>query len=129
MSLLAKTLHRPAIRGGFLDCSASSPNSPSMETPIRLACWSRKEPVPAAQMLFMAKSSRRLALAPLAPAFLPQASLPTAASRRLATAGAAPSAFESTMSLESSPPISMIERTCGYKAATEAHWAMISLTK
>ena len=104
MSLLAKTLHRPAIRGGSWDFSASSPNSPSMESPSRTACWSRKLPVPAAQMVFIAKSASREAAPP-----------------------AAPPPFM-RISLASSPPISMTLRASGTSRATAADWATISFT-
>ncbi|MBA7682195.1 hypothetical protein ES703_90542 [subsurface metagenome] len=56
ISVFAKTEHRPAIRGTLALCSASCPNSFSISTPSRCACWSRKEPVPAAQTVFKAKS-------------------------------------------------------------------------
>ena len=102
ISLLAKTLQRPATRGGCSDFKAVSPKS-SMETPMRDACWSRKEPVPAAHAPLSAKS---------------------------ATLGRAfPSSFLSTMSFESSPPISKIDFTSGWKCVVPAACAVISLTK
>ena len=55
MSVLAKTEHLPAMRGGRFERRANSPNS-SMAIPSRLACWSRKDPVPAAQREFIEKS-------------------------------------------------------------------------
>jgi len=87
MSLFANTLQRPAIRGGFSDFIASSPNSFSMEIPMRLACWSRKEPVPAAHILLRVKSERRLVFS------------------------ASSSCIK--ISLESSPPISITVFTSG----------------
>ena len=66
---------------------------------MRAACWSRKEPVPAAHIPFMEKSDSRACPSP-----------------------------ESMISLESSPPISMIDRAWGYRAMTEADCAMTSLT-
>ena len=57
MSDLAKTVQRPAIRAGLREARASAANSPSMRMPSRSACWSRNEPVPAAQRAFMAKST------------------------------------------------------------------------
>ena len=80
MSDFANTLHRPAILGGFFDCRARLLNS-SMVSRNRSACWSRKEPVPAAQTEFIEKS------------FIARPSSPR------------------TISLESSPPISMIAET------------------
>jgi hypothetical protein len=56
ISLLANTLHRPAMRGGFFDLSESSLNC-SMLILSLSACWSRNDPVPAAQTEFMEKSS------------------------------------------------------------------------
>ena len=86
MSLFANTLQRPAIRGGSFDFSESSPNSFSMEIPMRFACWSRKEPVPAAQRVFSWKSDNLEALL---------------------------SSSSMNISLESSPPISKIVLTSG----------------
>jgi hypothetical protein len=54
---LAKTLHRPAILGGFGQASAMAPISSGV-SPSLAACWSRKLPVPAAQMELVAKSSK-----------------------------------------------------------------------
>src|SRR5574341_729579 len=67
MSLLAKTLQRPATAGGRLDLRAIAPNS-SMERWRRWACWSRKEPVPAAQAVFMEKSATCFPPLPVMPA-------------------------------------------------------------
>ncbi len=82
ISDLAKTLHLPAIRGGVLDLRQSELNS-SIESLSLSACWSRKEPVPAAQTEFIAKS------------FAERESSPK------------------TMSLESSPPSSITDLTWG----------------
>ncbi len=87
MSDFAKTVHRPAIRAGSTDCSASSENSSSMAMPSRSACWSRNAPVPAAHNAFMAKSRSR--------------SAPVAGSR------------SSDSSLLSCPPISITVRVSG----------------
>ena len=57
MSDLAKTVQRPATRAGRSACIAMSANSSSIEMPSRSACWSRNAPVPAAQSMFMAKST------------------------------------------------------------------------
>ncbi len=48
MSLLANTLQRPAMLAG-LAASSTMPPTSSMSYSSRLACWSMKEPVPAAQ--------------------------------------------------------------------------------
>ena len=86
MSDFAKTVHRPAILGVFFDLRAISANS-SIVNPSLDACWSRKEPVPAAHRVFMEKSFIR---------------------RRLR----APS-ISNMMNLESSPPISTTLPTWG----------------
>ncbi len=85
MSLLAKTEQRPAMRGGCSLRRARRLNS-SMLTRSREACNSRNDPVPAAHMLLRAKSTTR--------------GLPSGPGSR-------------RMSLEASPPISMIVRTWG----------------
>ena len=103
MSLFANTLQRPAIRGGSTDRRAISPNSFSIATPILLACWSRNEPVPAAQMLFISKST-----SPVRPVEV---------------------SFSRIMSFESSPPISITLFASGYSSHDEVAWAMISFTK
>jgi len=92
MSLLAKTLQRPATAGGTFDLRAMAPNS-SIVRLSRVACWSRKEPVPAAQAVFMEKSS--ILVPP-------------------------PSSCPRTMSLASSPPISMMVLAPGWNAPTKA---------
>ena len=56
MSDFANTVQRPATRAGLVDRSARSGKSVSMDKPSRSACWSRKEPVPAAQTEFIEKS-------------------------------------------------------------------------
>ncbi len=57
MSLSIKTVHRSPIDVGAAHPSASSLNSPFMDMPILSACSSRNEPVPAAQTLFISKST------------------------------------------------------------------------
>ena len=52
----ANTEHRPAILTGLSHFRASAPKS-SMGMPSLAAWWSKKEPVPAAQTVFMAKST------------------------------------------------------------------------
>src|SRR5690554_6456916 len=51
----AKTAHRPAILTGLVDFRDKEPKS-SIAIPSLEACLSRKEPVPAAHTVFMAKS-------------------------------------------------------------------------
>jgi len=97
MSDFANTLHLPAILGGFFDFSASSLNSSIVSLSLS-ACWSRKEPVPAAQTEFMEKS---LTERPFSP---------------------------KSMSFESSPPISIIVLIWGKSLCVEYAWATISLT-
>jgi len=57
MSLLANTLHLPAILGGSWIWGTSLQTPSRWETPILLACWSRNDPVPAAHILFISKST------------------------------------------------------------------------
>jgi len=102
MSDLAKTEHLPAMRGGRCDRRARSPNSRSIDRPSRLACWSRNDPVPAAQTVFIEKSS-----------MMPRSEDGSSRTR---------------MSLESSPPISMIVRAPGQRRAAARACAMISFT-
>ncbi|GBE01406.1 hypothetical protein BMS3Abin08_00835 [bacterium BMS3Abin08] len=55
MSDFAKTLHLPATLGGFSDFMAISANSSTLNLNLS-ACWSRNDPVPAAQTEFNEKS-------------------------------------------------------------------------
>ncbi len=103
MSVLANTLHRPAIRGGFSDFRDSSPNSFSMETPSRVACWSKKEPVPAAHIVFMEKSATFICFVV--------------------------SSCSMSISFESSPPISIIVLASGCRVVAALLCATTSLTK
>ncbi len=57
MSDSMKTVHLSPIGGGAEQPSASSLNSPFMLMPSLSACSSKKEPVPAAQTLFISKST------------------------------------------------------------------------
>ncbi len=57
MSDSMKTVHLSPIGGGVVHPSARSLNSPLMLMPSLSACSSRKEPVPAAQTLFISKST------------------------------------------------------------------------
>ncbi len=102
MSLFANTLHLPATLGGFGDFSASLPNS-SIVRLSRVACWSRKEPVPAAHTEFIWKSSILIFLA-------------------------SPSG-DSSISFASSPPISITVLTSGWKYSAAFAWAMTSFVK
>ncbi len=52
-----KTVHRSPKRPGLSASRASAPNSSSMRMPSFSACSSRNEPVPAAQTLFISKST------------------------------------------------------------------------
>jgi len=52
-----KTVQRSPIFTGHSEERARDPNSPLMETSSFSACSSRKEPVPAAQTLFISKST------------------------------------------------------------------------
>ena len=102
MSDFAKTLHLPAILGGFWDFKAALLNS-SMVNPSLDACWSRNEPVPAAQTPFIAKSAISIFLV---------ASLNF-----------------NKRSFESSPPISIAVLTSGWKRSIALACAMTSLIK
>ena len=51
------TVHRSPSLAGVREASARSPNSPTIEMPSFSACSSRKLPVPAAQTLFISKST------------------------------------------------------------------------
>ena len=57
MSDSMKTVQRSPMGGGVEQPRASSLNSPFMLMPSLSACSSRKEPVPAAQTLFISKST------------------------------------------------------------------------
>ena len=52
-----KTVHRSPSRPGAREPRAICPNSPTMLIPSFSACSSRKDPVPAAQTLFISKST------------------------------------------------------------------------
>ena len=97
---MANTEQRPARRGGFSLFRAMRENS-SMLSRKRWDCWSRNDPVPAAHMVFMAKSS--MTRPP-------------------------PSAGETRIILASSPPMSMMVRAWGQKTATPRARATISFT-
>jgi len=99
MSDFANTVHRPAILGGLTDFKAISLNSSMVKHSLD-ACWSRKEPVPAAHRAFMEKSFIRSFL------FVRSSS--------------------NMMSLESSPPMSIMLRTWGYRWVNPLDNATIS---